>query len=180
MGKRKVFGVGWAKTGTTSLGRALAMTGRAHTSVRFDMVEEMGRGNMAPLLDLIDAHEAFDDWPWTLLYREMADRHPDALFVLTLRDEADMLRSYRGMLSQEWKRYPRIREARKIIYGFDTEVGTDDQFLERVRRHNAEVRAFFADRPGRLLEMNIIEGDGWETLCPFIGEPVPDAPFPRG
>jgi hypothetical protein len=25
---------------------------------------------------------------------------------------------------------------------------------------------------------SIYEGDGWEKLCPFLGKPIPDAPFP--
>ena len=36
-------------------------------------------------LAIADRHESFDDWPWPALYREMDDRYPDALFVLTVR-----------------------------------------------------------------------------------------------
>jgi hypothetical protein len=27
--------------------------------------------------------------------------------------------------------------------------------------------------------MNLVEGDGWEKLCPFLGVPVPSVPFPH-
>ena len=31
----------------------------------------------------------------------------------------------------------------------------------------------------RLLVMDIIAGDGWDKLCPFLGKPVPEAAFPH-
>jgi hypothetical protein len=41
------------------------------------------------------------------------------------------------------------------------------------------VRQFFADKPaGKLLELAICEGEGWEKLCPFLDVPVPAVPFP--
>ena len=45
--------------------------------------------------------------------------------------------------------------------------------------HERRVRAYFADRPDDLLVIDISAGEGWEALCPFLGVPVPDKPFPR-
>jgi hypothetical protein len=43
--------------------------------------------------------------------------------------------------------------------------------------HNERVQA---DIPAhRLLVMNIIEGDGWDKLCPFLGTKIPSLPFPH-
>ncbi len=42
-------------------------------------------------------------------------------------------------------------------------------------KNNADVQAAFTQE--RLLTYNL--GDGWEPLCRFLGEPVPDMPFPR-
>jgi hypothetical protein len=42
--------------------------------------------------------------------------------------------------------------------------------------HVAEVRSLVP--PERLLEYKI--SDGWEPLCEFLGEEVPDTPFPQG
>lgn len=57
--------------------------------------------------------------------------------------------------------------------GFDPKGLIDD-----FHRHHENVRTFFQDKPGKLLELNIIAGDGWEKLCPFLGKPIPDQPFP--
>ena len=47
---------------------------------------------------------------------------------------------------------------------------------EVYKDHVEEVRSLV--EPGRLLEYKIT--DGWGPLCEFLGEEVPDTPFPRG
>jgi hypothetical protein len=62
-----------------------------------------------------------------------------------------------------------------VLYGqkdFDAEV-----MLKRYRRHNAEVLGYFRERPGDLLVLHV-EGANWDRLCPFLGQPIPDVPFP--
>jgi hypothetical protein len=54
-----------------------------------------------------------------------------------------------------------------------------DKFVAAYARHHADVRRYFRGRPDDLLEMNILEGDGWEKLCPFLGIPVSSEPFPH-
>ena len=49
----------------------------------------------------------------------------------------------------------------------------------RTTRHHDDVHRYFMNRPDDLLEMNIIDGDGWERLSPFLGLPAPAAPFPH-
>lgn len=46
-------------------------------------------------------------------------------------------------------------------------------------RHLHAVREYFRNRPGDLLVMRIAEGEGWERLCPFLGVPTPEVPFPH-
>ena len=55
----------------------------------------------------------------------------------------------------------------------------DKQLSESFLKHNQAVRDFFSDKPGRFLEMNIINGDGWEILCPFLGKQIPKCSFPN-
>lgn len=175
----KVFCIGWAKTGTTSIGCALRLLGYAHTAGDLDLFELLENDEMEPVYRFADEFGAFDDWPWILLFKEMAQHYPDAKFILTIRSEEAMVKSYRKMLAQELDRNERIRKIRHQIYGFDTELGSDDAFKERVRKHNEEVCTYFRDKPGRLIEMDLSTGDGWETLCKFLGHPVPNIPFPH-
>jgi 3'(2'), 5'-bisphosphate nucleotidase len=38
---------------------------------------------------------------------------------------------------------------------------------------------YFKDRPQDLLVIDVTAGEGWEKLCPFLGKPTPDIPFPK-
>ena len=62
---------------------------------------------------------------------------------------------------------------------YESVIFDAEKFSAAYHRHHADVRRYFADRPDDLLEMNIIEGDGWEKLCPFLGLPTPAVPFPH-
>ena len=53
------------------------------------------------------------------------------------------------------------------------------KFIDAYHRYHADVRRYFKDRPNDLLEMSIVDGDGWEKLCPFLKLPVPAEPFPH-
>ena len=69
---------------------------------------------------------------------------------------------------------------REWIYGDGRGAarGNECAYLERYRRHNMDVASHFAGRPC-LLTMDIIAGDGWETLCEFLALPIPDRRFPH-
>ena len=49
--------------------------------------------------------------------------------------------------------------------------------MKRYVAHNLQVME--AVPPDRLLVLDIAAGDGWPELCPFLGVPVPAAPFPH-
>jgi hypothetical protein len=57
-------------------------------------------------------------------------------------------------------------------------LGNESVYVERYERHNREVLEYFAGRPKDLLVLDLTGGDGWPQLCPFLGHPVPDVPFP--
>lgn len=54
----------------------------------------------------------------------------------------------------------------------------EGRFLDVYDRHYKNVLDYFEGRPNDLLVMNICNGDGWELLCPFLSEPIPNMPFP--
>ena len=73
-----------------------------------------------------------------------------------------------------------LREAnkvREVVFG--TQEFNSEAWIVGYRRHTEHVPKYFADRPGDLLIMEIPSGDGWKKLCPFLGKPIPPAPFPQ-
>ncbi|MFC6931015.1 sulfotransferase [Actinomadura yumaensis] len=58
---------------------------------------------------------------------------------------------------------------------FDGRIDDRAHVLKVFERHITEVTS--AIPPERLLVLDVREG--WEPLCAFLGEPVPDVPFPE-
>jgi hypothetical protein len=171
----KVVGVGWAKTGTTTLGACCKILGYRHYGHQLSL---LGRPEQA--MSIARRFDSFDDWPWAIYYKELDMRFPGSKFILTIRDSARWLRSYHNAVSKQPAARLRDREkARREIYGFTYAEATDEKLIARFERHNAEVKKYFSDRPGDLLVVNWEEGDGWDQVCSFLGEPVPKKPFPH-
>jgi len=169
----KVVGVGWAKTGTTTLGGCFEILGFSCYGYKLSLIDQPEQA-----MAIASRFNSFQDWPWALLYKEMDQRFPGSKFVLTSRDSQRWLKSYRNALSKQ-SPLPARDEARRKVYGFAYQGATDEQLIGRYEQHNTEVKRYFADRPEDLLVVDWEKGDGWAQLCPFLGKPVLARPFPH-
>lgn len=59
----KVFGIGWAKTGTTILGKCFEMLGFDHQSRDLELLKDIGEGDLSRIMRLVDKKETFEDRP---------------------------------------------------------------------------------------------------------------------
>jgi hypothetical protein len=175
MKKQKVFGIGFHKTGTTSLGLALQQLGydvtgpnNVHKPNVADIMDEM-------VLDLVKKHDAFQDNPWPLYYKMLDKKYPGSKFILTTRPTDKWLDS---VVKHFGKKTTPMRE---WIYGekCGSPWNNEHVYIERYKKHNAEVLEYFKQRPSDLLVLRITEGGSWVDLCNFLDEPVPDIPFPH-
>ena len=173
VGRPKVFGVGIAKSGTKTLGRCFRELGYRNCSIRDDLVPA-AVGDPDAVITATGEFDSFEDFPWFWFYERLAARYPDARFILTRRRDDD---TWRRSFHNHMRTIPpeRIELGRQLAERFLPGVPIDD--LHRV--HNERVRGFFADTPGRLLEVCWEETPSWDPLCAFLGQPVPDAPFPH-
>ncbi len=103
----------------------------------------------------------------------MLDRqYPGSRFVLTTRTVDHWVESRRKHVLRN-----RERAAAGDYTGTFLEIDPDAWRAE-FAAHHARVAAYFAGRDD-LLTFRITEGDGYEQLCPFLGLPIPDEPFPH-
>jgi Sulfotransferase domain len=170
----KIFGIGFHKTGTTSLADALTVLGYRVTGpngVRLAGMSQELAWRVAS--DLLEDYDAFQDNPWPILYRELDRAVPGSKFVLTVRPDDAWLDSVVRHFGTE------STPMREWIYGVGAPVGHEQVFLDRYRRHNQEVVEYFEDRTDDLLVMRVTEGDGWGALCPFLSREEPDEAFPH-
>lgn len=180
--KPKVFVLGLSKTGTTSIGDALERLGYRRLGWRDirsrHSCHTWANGDLSALEDLTRFYDAFEDLPWPMVYREMAERHPTSKFVLSLRkDEDTWLRSMdKHMGRGEWMPYEQF-------YGATKFQGNEETIRQSYRNHTQRVREYFQDKPDRYMEMNIDDGDiNWDALCRVAqcpGGKVPTISFPK-
>ena len=169
----KVFCIGFHKTGTTSIATALATLGYRVTGPNGVRDPDIVSNALGLAHNLVAQYDAFQDNPWPVLYREMDESYPGSKFILMLRDpEAWIASQVRHFGLEE-------TPMRRWIYGAGCPQGNEAVYVRRFARHNAEVQEHFAGRPNDLLMMELAAGDDWSKLCPFLGKPVPDVPFPH-
>ena len=171
----RVFGLGFHKTGTKSLKAALQRLVYRVAGPNCTTDPDIAANALPMALALAADHDAFQDNPWPLLFREMDERFPGSRFVMTVRAPDAWLASVVGYFGAG------DSPMRRWIYGADagSPIGNEARYLARYEAHLAQVRAHFAERPQDLLEMDLARGDGWEALCGFLGHPVPGVPFPH-
>lgn len=178
----KIFGIGLSKTGTTSLYAALGELG--YRSATFRHMRDAGlegwfQGDFSK--DYLTEWDAVTDNPISVFYPQLDERYPGSKFILTLRERDAWLASTKKQWSKRKDLTPdalafrtRVRTA---VYG---STGWSESSFSRVAEtHERDARQYFRDRPDDFLVMNVFQGDGWETLCPFLGKPIPDTPFPN-
>ncbi|MFF3002281.1 sulfotransferase family protein [Kitasatospora sp. NPDC057940] len=181
----KIFGVGLTRTGTRSLTAALGVLG-------FDVVHyPVDRATYRTLLagsarfPLLESHDGITDITVVPYYQDLDLAWPGSKFVLTVREEEGWLRSCRA----HWGR-PLPEEAvrsevhlelqrflRSAVYG--CHAFHAERFRGVHRRHVAGVTGYFAGREDDLLVLDVVGGEGYERLAPFLGVPVPEGPFPH-
>jgi hypothetical protein len=192
----KVLSAGISKTGTMSLQAALKGLGYrcynfADVLVNFDKGHtDMWNNFMEGTADmdwgkLYEDYDAAVDNPSNIHYKEIMKAFPDIKVILTLRDPEKWLKSLEQTMMvhennvKEAMFLPRIREfQRTYLNSFNVvrrSAPPGETSIEWFNRHNREVQEYV---PREQLLVYKIE-QGWEPLCKFLGQPVPDEPFPH-
>lgn len=166
-GRGKIFGIGLSRTGTTSLHHALEILG--YRSIHYPPLDRIH--------EVLEDHDAASDTPVACIFRELDCRYPDSRFILTVRDYRSWLASTKRffggpMPHEEWRREVRLKTYGRLEW--DRRA-----FLRAYHQHVETVLDYFEQRPGALLVLDIIGGEGWEPLCDFLEVPVPHVPFPH-
>ncbi len=199
-----VIGAGLPRTGTLTQKEGLEMLGLGpcyhwvNLIADLDAVEQWHRylDGEDILEEIFAGHESTTDWPGGFVYRELAERHPEAKVLLSVRDPDTWDKSYRetiwnftrgdsliGHLSMarrevepRWARYLELVDRMLWSEASPFGAGDDPESMKRqMEQYNGEVRE--AIPAERLLVWKVQEG--WEPLCEFLEVPVPQEPLPH-
>jgi hypothetical protein len=185
-----VVGAGVGRTGTHSLKLALEqlLGGPCH-----HMVEVLGdpaqvpgwtdaiEGRPVDWSKLLEGYRSIVDWPGGAFWRELLAANPDALVLLSVRDDADAW--YRSASRTIFLTFdhmppeaqPWMNSVRQLLHErFSDNFDDRAAMIDAYERHNEAVRQEVPS--SQLLEWR--PADGWEPICERLGLPVPAEPFP--
>jgi hypothetical protein len=155
----RVFVIGYVKTGTTSLSKALSILGYRATQIL--------RGGKEPKEGWVKyikklKYDAYADYPMFKenLFIEIDKGISNSKFILTVRDKKSWEKSFEN-------------------YYLNSSEKEKNKVIKEIDKHNERVVEYFKDKPSQLLIMDIIGGDGWDKLCKFLNKPIPSKPFPH-
>jgi hypothetical protein len=142
----KVFGIGFGKTGTTSLEmifRTLGLRVPNQQEQERLVVEQLHGGNFQPLIELVGQYDAFQDKPFSqgVAYAQVDALFPGSKFILTVRDPDEWFDS---LCRYNCKRHKvsSVKELDEAFYKDKTVYLYKNYSYETYRRYVTEVRDY--------------------------------------
>lgn len=170
----RIFQIGYNKCGTRSLYRFLQRSGIAsahfNRGLLADAIAENIKAGRKPLTGNVDRYVAYTDVQHITrdraiegvhFFRELYAYYPNSYFILNTRDKEGWIRS---RLNHGAGAYVR-RYSRAL--GLPEDGSVLKVWSEDWDRHHADVQAFFADKPGRLLVFDI-KNDSPQKVVDFL------------
>ena len=164
--KKKIFGIGLNKTGTSSLGKYFCLLGyKLYCKPNIRNIK-IKKNNINKVYKIADKFEIFEDWPWPLIYKELYFKYSSIKFILTIRkDEEEWFDS----LVRHSKRTGST-EQRLVIYGYyNPNENNKIEHITIYQNHINNIINFFRENnPYRLLILNTSDLDKEEKIYKFI------------
>lgn len=173
-----IFQVGFNKSGSTSLSKALDILGfnvshyhlKGHESTFLhDIVNKNILVNKDVLFGIpkdmdviLDCNPIMTE---SSIYTKLYYEHHHSKFIF---------------LDREFNAWyiSMIKHALKNNYIDDDYIYDRDWFFEQHVRVKAEILSFFSNKTN-FLHLNLCEDPTWDKLCAFINEKIPNIPFPK-
>jgi hypothetical protein len=176
---KKLFCVGFQKTGTSSMSVAFKALGFDVTDAFRGVNRALKRHPADPdatvkniVLEKMKSADAIQDAPANFFYEEFDQAYPGSKFILTYRPVDSWLASYANFFRDV------NSPLHQWMYGVDRFWGNEERFRSIYLDQNDKIRRYFANRPDDFLEFNLFDNHGWYELVKFLG---PDflPPFPK-
>ena len=169
--------IGFHKTGTSSLGKALQVLGYRVCGSLVEAADLEQHSEPQQYLwkraqTQIPLYDGFQDTPWFLLYEHLFEKYPEAKFILTTRDEDSWMRSVQQHFGANSYAYHRF------IYGSVDSIDQEATYRAVYRKHREDVVAFFSGN-SNFTVMRMPDDFNWNFLCGFLETSHPVSAFPH-
>ncbi|PFG09274.1 sulfotransferase [Marinobacter sp. LV10MA510-1] len=191
--RQKVFVIGFNKTGTTTMSKALRNLG--YVVGREDEAKSLFdawlRRDFKKIVKFCRSAQAFQDSPFSFPYTFIAldQAFPNSKFILTIRDNEDQwYQSITRFHSKLWASgdgipptKEQLKEAVNSYKGRPWDVNRalfntpeNDPYSEKALKsiylqHNQAVVSYFKSRPNDLLVINVAEQGAYQKFVEFLG-----------
>ncbi len=172
----KIFGIGLARTGTTSLAKALELLGYKSVHVECNVME-ISDDTFSINKDVIEDNDAIVGTPLCPCYETLAKNYPDSLFILTIRESESWLKSCSLSFTEKLPMDENHRALHCWLY--DSILFDKEKFLKGYMNYVNKVLTLFNRINNKIFLYNICSGYQWLPLCDFVGKDIPACPFPH-
>ena len=188
--RQKIFCIGYNKTGTTSIERALKDFGYK-VGVQSEaelLMDDWAIRDFRRIIRYCETAEAFQDLPFSVdfTYQILDYTFPGSKFILTIRSNADewyqsLVRFYKKIMKTTG--IPTVEDLKKFHYGgegwfwrqeqniFGVDESTflnEEIYKAHYTNHNNRVLEYFRLRPKDLLVLNLANPSAMKYLCEFL------------
>lgn len=180
VGTMKIFGIGVAKTGTRTLAKALKILGYKSVHVECNVMNVTtvnGCDSFSIKDNILKNNEAIVGTPLSPCFKMLANKYPDSLFILTIRESEKWLKSCSISFTEKLPMDDRHRALHRWLY--DSILYDREKFLKGYINYVKKILTFFENNNNRLFSYDICAGNEWEPLCDFLSKNIPDRPFPH-
>lgn len=172
----KVFVLGFHKSGTTSLGKALQILGYKVCGSLKEGYDYKHHKNPKEYIFSRAEHqllkfEAFQDTPWFLFYKELYEVYPNANYILTIRPEDKWLNSVQKHFKNS--KFP----FHDLIYDTSDSIFNGEHYKNVYNEHNKNVIEFFQGKKN--FKILNVENAEWKDLGEFLEMSTPKGKFPH-
>jgi hypothetical protein len=199
----KVFCIGFNKTGTTSLEKALINFGftMGNQPAAEMLAEDWAKNRTDRIINYCYTADAFQDIPFNLprLYEILDKSFPNSKFILTVRDNEDqwfnsLVKFHTKLFSSDKDRPPNEKDlknanyrykgfalkTKKWFYGYpEIPLYDENHYKKAYLDHICNVKEYFKNRNTDLLILNVAEENSYQKLASFLQLKVNnDATFP--
>jgi hypothetical protein len=190
--KEKIFCIGFNKTGTTTLEKALRDFGYKMGNQRQGelLFEEWKNRNFKPIVKFCQTADAFQDIPFSLpfTFQILDYEFPNAKFILSIRNSAEewynSLYKFHAKLFGDGKSITEkdLKKADYIKTGWLYDVNYHrfhppkgepyhkETLINSYNNHNYNVEEYFKEKPHKFLKINVSDKDDYLRLAKFLNK----------
>lgn len=195
--ERKIFCIGFNKTGTTSINATMQNLGY--------VIGDQGKGeklllgwknrDFSNIIKLAKSAEFFQDVPFSLpfTYIPLHLAFPKAKFILTVRNDSEewyqSVCRFHAKLWSKNEQPPTVIDLKSALYGYegmpydfnrwvyhidDQNPYDKERLIQTYENHNKDVNYYFSNNPN-FIQVNVGVNEDYFRMCKFLGiEPKED------